>query len=48
MNYLNEADGQRATDLAFDVKVIDSNGDCLARVERQGDHEYQLIPGESY
>lgn len=44
LHYLNEQDSGD-TDLAFDVAVIDSNGDTLARIERQGEKDYQLLFG---
>ena len=43
MHYLNEKDGS-AVDLAFDVDVVDSNGETLCRI-RRCDTEYQVIFG---
>jgi hypothetical protein len=48
MHYLNSTlESDSAADLAFDVNVIDSNGDTIVRIERVGDFEYQLLFGGS-
>ena len=44
LHYLNSQDEDDA-DLAFDVAIIDSNGDTIARIERQGLKDYQLLFG---
>ena len=43
MHYLNDKDH---ADLAFDVDVVDSNGDVLCRL-KMCDTEYQMIFGRN-
>jgi hypothetical protein len=42
---MHSLNGSWQGDLAADVRVIDSNGEALCRVERVGG-EYQLIPSD--
>jgi hypothetical protein len=45
VHYLNYSDGSES-DLAFDVSIIDPNGETLARIERQAAQDYQLLFGD--
>jgi hypothetical protein len=43
VHYLNYADKPSESDLCYDVSIIDSNGETVARIERQDVADYQLI-----
>lgn len=47
IHYLNTNGERHSHDLSFDVKVIDPNGETLARIESVGGGEYQLLFGEA-
>jgi hypothetical protein len=47
LHYLNTTLAvERSANLSFDVKVIDTNGETVARIENYGGDEYQLLFGE--